>query len=199
MQYRQRQPSRHRQPSRNHKNKHSHHEPRHFGQVGKGPAKDDDESTASSAPSSDELPTAGKKPKAGADEPAGTKAPAKDVESEADSGPKVPKAKAGKPVAARDSVPETDTSERKPYKSFLRDDSDKPTPKNWVYKDSEADIPYGPYTRKTKTKEYASNLDKTHSAQSGEYRSYYEDGVAGGGAHVSHVPNYRSGKYYYGY
>lgn len=128
-------------------------------------------------------------------------APAKEVESEPAPGPKAPKPKAEKPVKAKDAVAETDVTETKtkPTKSFLRDDSDAAPPKPWVYKTSPSDIPYGPYTKKTETKEYVHNLDKTHSAVSGKYRSYYPNGVAGGGSHISHVPNYRSGKYYYGY
>lgn len=179
---------------------HAHHGHRHFGQVEKPPAKTDDEPTASSSPSADELPTAGNKPKK-SDKPAGVSedAPPKEVEKEDEEGPKIPKPKAEKPVKAADSVPETDITEKKPTKSFLRDDTDKEPPKPWVWKDSESDIPYGPYTKSVKTRDYVHRLDKTHSATSKKYRSYFEDGVAGGSSHISHVPNYRTRKYYYGY
>jgi len=126
-------------------------------------------------------------------------APVKEVEKEDEPGPKVPKAKPGPPVASKDAVPETDVSDKKPTKSFLRDDTDKEPPKPWVWKDSEDDIPYGPYTRKIKTKDYVHKLDKTHSAQSKKYKDYFENGVAGGSSHISNVPNYRSRKYYWGW
>lgn len=120
----------------------------------------------------------------------------KEVEKEDEPGPKVPKPAPAKPVAAKDAVPETDTTEEKPKKSFLRDDTDKPLPKPWVWKDTQDDIPYGPFTKSIKTKDYVHKLDKTHQAHTKKYRSYYEDGVAGGSSHISHVPNYRTRKYY---
>ena len=101
--------------------------------------KEDKPNAESSSPSADELPTAGNKPKAKSDKPAGVAedAPVKEVEKEDEPGPKVPKPAPEKPVAAKDAVPEHDTTaEEKPKKSFLRDDTDKPLPKPWVWKDT---------------------------------------------------------------
>lgn len=122
-----------RHPSRKHHKQHAHHGHKHFGQ------KEDKPNAESSAPSVDELPTAGNKPKTKSDKPAGVAedVPVKEVEKEDEPGPKVPKPPPAKPVAAKDAVPETDTTaEEKPKKSFLRDDTDKPLPKPWVWKDT---------------------------------------------------------------
>ena len=78
--------------------------------------------------------------------------------------------KATKPVAAKDSVPEVapkkvEADKYTPYKSRLRDDSDLPETPATHYRDTADDQPYGPYTKKEKTKYFIHPEDKGHYAK----------------------------------
>lgn len=63
-------------------------------------------------------------------------------------------AKAAEAIPEKDPFPEKEEDQKEPGKSFFRDDTYKVDSPPTHWKTKEADIPYGPYTRKEKTKHF---------------------------------------------